>query len=175
MAQVTAAVAVAKFVGELVSTAVDSSLDDSIRTSVMTTRIRELASHRNVLGSVGASVEYVKSPVYVRLSEGYQVQSDSRSHVFFAGASEGKTTGGRAFFDVFLEQIEAPGLMITGNEVSVDYLAYMASKFGADRPEQYSDWLKCLFSALRRPVDCDQPHAVLLLDEFNDAGENDKN
>ena len=177
MAEVAAGVAVAEFVGELVGAAVDASLDESIKTSAMTTQIRKWASQQKVLGSFDRSVKFVKSPVFVRLSRGYNKKFDSRSHVFFAEASEGKTTGGRAFFKSFLgrNEVQAPGLMITGNELSNDYLVYMASKFGIDRPEEYSSWLKCLFSALRRPLECDEPHGVLLLDEFNSVGENNKN
>jgi len=51
----------------------------------------------------------------------------------------------------------------------------MDSKFGVHKPEKYGLWLKCLFSALRRPMDCDQPHSVLVLDEFNHVGKNDIN
>lgn len=113
--------------------------------------------------------KYVASPIFKALKATYEAKSIGRSHVVYAASSLGKTMAAKAFLRSFLARIQAPALMFSGETSGGDYLSFMGNRLGKEVEDR--SWLKCLFAALRRCSSSTKLSPVLILDEFNEAGE----
>jgi hypothetical protein len=98
-----------------------------------------------------------------------------------APPSSGKTIGGREYLQGYLSAFEgvdttlgkAHGIMFTGTGYDMDYFDYMSARLGAG---EFRQWIYALVAALS--PDPTSPRcfpSILILDDFNEPGNNDMN
>ena len=117
----------------------------------------------------------VESPAVVALRNLYQNMCASGVvYVMYDKAGMGKTAAGiallKSFFVLEKAKQNVKGIMITGDGMERDYASKMTSELGVNN---VNGWLHALLLALDQPKN--QHPSILLLDAFNDLGEDNLN
>lgn len=98
------------------------------------------------------------------------------THVMYAPPSTGKTTALRFFVQELLQKQSAPALMISRIGNVRNYIENIARVLQIRDGQQNASWLASLVYALTsRPGEQLKHAPVLIFDEFNMPGEDDKN
>ena len=148
---------------ESVTAISEAKVDAGLRDSIV-----RMANQHKVLPEL-QDIPFVRSPLLEILEKSYSAHSTGMTHVLYAEPSTGKTSACRIFVENVMRKNKGPALMVSGQAVDHDYFSHVATRLGAKKAGW--DWVASLVAALiPSPTSLDRPHAVLILDEFNDEG-----